>query len=411
MKNNKIFYGWVNLLVIWIVSLACVVPFYYSFGIAAEGMSVSMGVTMTVVTGAYTMHNFVFALIAPAHGKFVSRCGIKRSMLLGLAVGALGFLALALLSGKSTVLYYIIWMLPVSIFLRYGGSYCSQMCISKWFYRHRGLAMSIYFVAGGLGGYLFTPFFERLNSLYGWKFIWVYLAAACALSFIICLLFLREAPDADAAELQKIDEKSMSFRSTESLTCREAMRNSRFYLVMLILALSQFTMFAVCNTGVQYLSDCGMRQAEAARMIGSFAIISVAGRLAMGFLSDRMPAKLPVALGCVAGGIGMLMMRLYSPETVGIALVLAGLGYGIVIVAPVDMLVDFFGSEDSANIIAWYSLIGSGISAGFSVLFGLIYDAFGSYTYVWSIGLGFFALCTIIAIFITPPRKRQLPKE
>ena len=105
MKNNKIFYGWVNLLVIWIVSLACVVPFYYSFGIAAEGMSVSMGVTMTVVTGAYTMHNFVFALIAPAHGKFVSRCGIKRSMLLGLAVGALGFLALALLSGKSTVLY------------------------------------------------------------------------------------------------------------------------------------------------------------------------------------------------------------------------------------------------------------------------------------------------------------------
>ena len=411
MKNEKVFYGWINLLLIWIVSLVCVVPFYYSFGVAAEGMGVSMRATMTAVTGAYTLHNFAFALIAPAHGKFVGRCGIKRSMLLGLAAGALGFLALALLIEKSTVLYYIIWIVPVSIFLRFGGSYCSQMCISKWFYRHRGLAMSIYFVAGGLGGYLFTPFFERLNSLYGWKSVWLYLAAACVLSFIICLLFLREAPDEDAVELQKTERGAMSFRSAESWTCGEAMKNSRFYLIMLILALSQFTMFAVCNTGVQYLSDCGMDQAEAARRIGSFALISVAGRLAMGFLSDRMPAKLPVAVGCAAGGIGMLMMRLYSPETVGAALMLAGLGYGIVIVAPVDMLIDFFGSDDSANIIAWYSLIGSCISAGFSVLFGLLYDSFGSYTYVWSIGVGFFAVCTVIAILITPPKRKQTPQQ
>ena len=121
MKNNRIFYGWVNLLIIWIVALVCVVPFCYSFD---------------------------------------------------LAVGALGFLALALLNGESTVLYYVIWMVPISIFLRFGGSYCSQMCISKWFYCHRGLAMSIFFVAGGVGGYLFTPFLKKsirctAGDLYG----------------------------------------------------------------------------------------------------------------------------------------------------------------------------------------------------------------------------------------------------
>ena len=338
MTGKKLYYGWINLIIVWIINFISIVPFFYSFGIVAEQMSSSMNISMTVATGAYTLNTVVFAIIAPLHGRFVDRFNIKTSMALGFAFGTLGYAALACLS-RSVAVYYLVWIVPMSIYLRFGGAYASQIILSKWFFRHRGLAISLISVAGGLGGYVFNPLFESLLSRFGWQRVWLFLAVTSGVGFLLTLFFLRADPTEDDPELHE-DEKIVhrSFRTTDSWSCREVLKNYRFYLIIVILTLSQFIMYSICNTGVQYLIDSGMDGAEAAAKVGSFALISVIGRLFMGCMIDRTSGRIPLMAGCLMAGAGMMMLRDVDPSTINAALALAALGYGIIISSPSPML-------------------------------------------------------------------------
>ena len=411
MKTKRMYYGWVNLAVLWIVNLLCTVPLFYTFGVIVADMAGELHMSMTVATAAYTLHTVILSLIAPLHGQFVRRYGVKASFLLGQALGCAAYLCFALFT-KTVAVYYLLWMIPVSVCMRFSGSYCSQMTVSKWFLKHRGMAMGLFFASGGVGGYLLAPLLNGLRQIYGWRGVWLFLAAACALCFLLVLVFLREHP----AEDDKADEfaapapgkASHAYRTAEQWRYQEVLRSRSFYIILLIFILSQFTMYAVCNTGILYLAESGMERALAASAIGWFALISTVGRLLVGFFSDRVNMKLLVAAGCGFCLAGMLLFaRITSAAELFVAVALLGVGYGVVMVAPVNLLLDYYGTYDDTNTISWYSMISGCIAALFSVLFGWIYDCSHSYAPVWSIGAGLAVLCLISALVVTPPRRKK----
>lgn len=413
MKKAVVYRGWVMLAVVWVLNLLCIVPAFYSFGIVVKDMALDLRLSMTVATAAYTLHTAVTGLLAPVHGRFVSRYGIRPSALMGLAAGAVAYGVLAVL-GESVGLYYLLFVVPMSLFMRFAGTFLCQMVLAKWFFRHRGLAMGLFFASGGLGGYLFTPLFERMLTLFGWRSIWLYMAAGCAFCFVLVLLVLREAPEPTdertlrefSAEKAKQTKRSLG-RTTQDWTCREALKHPGFYLILCVFVLAQYTMYAVCNTGLSYLSQAGVARARAAQLIGLFSLISVAGRLLAGWLADRMLSKWGLVGGCVLCFVGMCAVSLLPKSALLLpGMLMLGVGYGLVMVAPSNLLPDFFGAGHYADIVSWYSLFANSLSALFPVFFGMMYDATGFYSLAWVVGMALSAFGSVAAMLAKPPQKK-----
>ena len=163
MKRRP-FYGWLNLAVLWLSYGTVVAAISYAFGVVVNDMADSLGMTMTLATGAYTGYTLVHALSAPLAGKFINRFGAKASMAVGLALMAIGCLLMALV-GRSVWFYYVFWIFFIGFGMRFGTLLPEQVNISKWFFNYRGLAMALLLTAGGVGGYIFTPVCTWVNML------------------------------------------------------------------------------------------------------------------------------------------------------------------------------------------------------------------------------------------------------
>ena len=405
--KNKIYYGWIELAVLFALCLLGIVPFFYTFGVVGKAMADELGMSMTAATGAYTLYSVSLSVLAPVHGKFVARFGTRRSMLIGLTVMTVAYLLFATLR-RSVLLYYLLWVVCMGFSLRFAGAFACQIAISDWFLRHRALALGIFYAAGGLGGYIFSPVLTKVQTEHGWRAVWLLLAAMSVLCFVLVALLLRDRPPAECEEMRQEENRRLSaYRTTEHWSCGEAMRNLRFYGTVFLFVVSQYTTVAVCNTGIQYLSESGFAPTKASAIIGAYALVSIVGRLLVGMLADHYDTRRIAAAGCAAAAVGMLFMfRASDAASAYAGTALLGLGNGIIMVAPVTILLDYFGTFDSANTISWHSLLGSIISVPFPVILGAIYDLRGGYRPVWLIGCVIFVLCFVMTVTMRPPRKK-----
>ena len=143
----------------------------------------------------------------------------------------------------------------------------------------------------------------------------------------------------------------------------------------------------------------------AAGAVGMFALINTFGRVAVGVLGDRVDMKKIVVAGAALSAAGfLLLMNATGMAAVYISLILSGLGYGIIMVAPQNMLLNYYGSYDYANINGLYSMIAGVLSSIPSVLVGWFYDLRGDYSFAWILGIALMALCLLIGLIIRPPR-------
>lgn len=411
MKTKKPFYGWINLGILWFCYCTVVASISYAFGVVVSDMADSLSMTMTVATGAYTGYTLVHALTAPIAGKFINRFGAKKSMLAGLGLLTAGCLLLSVL-GKSVWFYYVFWIFFVGSGMRFGTLLPSQVNISKWFFNYRGLAMSLLLTAGGIGGYIFTPLCTKLNEAYSWRAVWLMIAALSALSMLLVLLLVREAPEkyglcvdggAQAKESSARQNRG-AYKTNEAWTLRSAKRRPAFYMLIFLYFASSYQLSVISSQGINHLALQGVDRAAAASAVGMFAFINTFGRIVVGVFGDRFDMKKILGIGAAisAGGF-LLLMKAQSIGAAYAALILSGLGYGIVMVAPQNMLLNYFGSYDYANINGMYSMAAGVLSAAPAVIVGWFYDMNGNYSFAWIFGIILMALAFAIAVVIRPP--------
>ena len=167
---------------------------------------------------------------------------------------------------------------------------------------------------------------------------------------------------------------------------------------------SSYQLSVISSQGINHLALQGVDRAAAASAVGMFAFINTFGRIVVGVFGDRFDMKKILGIGAAisAGGF-LLLMKAQSIGAAYAALVLSGLGYGIVMVAPQNMLLNYFGSYDYANINGMYSMAAGVLSAAPAVIVGWFYDMNGNYSFAWIFGIILMALAFAIAVVIKPP--------
>jgi MFS family permease len=391
----KIFYGWV------IVGVGIVVT-CIGFGamltlsIFLQPMAEAMGWSRTGIAAAALLNFLCMGLGAFMWGALSDRYGTRAVVLCG---GALLGLGMVLASQATTLLQFQL-LYGVIVGVATGSFYAPLISTTtKWFTRNRSLAVAL--VAAGLsvGSTVMAPLSRWLISSYDWRTAMWVIGDLVWLVILPAAFFIRNPPAAAAAG------PAATAAAGPDLTIGQVIRTPQFAAIAL-------THFACCaaHSGpifhmVTHAIDRGVPAMAAATVLSAAGLASLSGKIGCGIFADRIGAKrtLVAGLGLQAVAISLYVFSGSLASFYALALMF-GFAYGGVMPLYAIVVREYFGERVMGSAFGAVSLAATlGMALG-PWIGGYLYDAVGSYAWMFigssAIGLGAVA----IALTFRPPR-------
>jgi len=363
-------------------------PFYYDF------MVQQFGWTRAQVTSGNALSKLVvgpaFGFIA---GWLVDRFGPRRLMMLGILLAGTALIGLGNISTLG--MFYFFYVLNALGYVC-GGPLPNQVLLSRTFDKSRGKAMGIAYLGIGIGGAIVPWISHALVKQYGWQTA-LQILGALIIAIAFPMAFFLKEPSTDR------DNRSTSKTTPVS----DAFKTLRFYLLALG---SMCSIAAVAGTQQNlklFLSlDQHYPQAASAQILSMVLGFSIAGRLSMGWLADRIPKKYVMLLIYML--VAIAIPFLFFAQTKAAVFVFAaifgiGLG-GDYMIIPL-MTAEIFDLRMMGPLMG-VILTADGVAEAASPwLIGKLRDVTGSYRigFVVLIGMALLGACAVMAL----PRKRS----
>jgi MFS family permease len=374
-------------------------PFYYDFMVREFGWSRTQ-----VTSGNALSKLLVGPLFGFMAGWIVDRFGPRRLMMAGIVMAGVALIGLAHMT--SLWMFYAFYLLNALGYVC-GGPLPNQVLLSRWFDKARGKAMGFAYLGIGIGGYLVLFLSPRLVNAFGWR------GALQVLGILIILLalplayYVRDEP----TSARPNDPRATVGKPAELVPMGGIFRNPAFYLLMLG---SMCSIGAVGGTNQHlklFLSlDLQFSQQSAATIASTVLACSIAGRLIMGWLADRIPRKHVMILiyTLIAGSIPLLFFA-DTPAALYAFAIVFGLGLGGEYMIIPLMAAELFGVKVLGRLMGVILTADGVAEATFPMLIGYLRDTTGSYRtgFVLLIAL---ALAGTIAIAFLPRRGEQVPE-
>jgi sugar phosphate permease len=252
---------------------------------------------------------------------------------------------------------------------------CS-LVIANWYGARRGLALGVGMAGTSAGGMVMTVVASRVTAAAGWRAAYValglpMLAVAPVVLALVTTRPRRAAPPGAVA---------VEVAPPAGLEVADALRTPAFWLVATAQLCFAFSVSGVNLHVVPHLIGLGYTAERAAELFGLALGLAGAGKLAMGFLGDRLGARWALMLTFVLTAIGLVLLRFAAQPTPAAAFVVV---YGFAVGAPLT-LVPLLLAE-SLGLRRFGTL--SGLAGVFNVLGGAagpllagrVFDATGSY--------------------------------
>jgi sugar phosphate permease len=379
-------------------------PLYYDFMVREFGWS------RTMVTSGNAISKLVVGpLFGFAAGWIVDRFGPRRLMMAGILMAGGALVGLGLTSAAWT--FYFFYFFNALGYVC-GGPLPCQVLVSRWFDRTRGKAMGIAYLGIGIGGAAVALRSHRLTDLFGWRGSLQAVGVLIVLIALPMAFFVREAPADTRSAALSGPRKARDPESggPERPALRTILATPAFYL----LALGSMCSIAAVGGTNQHLKlflslDRGYSQGDAAQVISLVLAVSIAGRLLMGWLADRMPRKhvMLVIYLLVAGAIPLLLVRTSTWSMYAFAVILGlGLG-GEYLIIPL-MAGELFGIGVLGRVMGIVLTADGVAEATAPMLVGKLRDRLGSYDVGFLVLVGA-ALVGAAAIAFLPQRKQLAP--
>ena len=370
-------------------------PLYYDFMVREFGWS------RTQVTSGNAISKLIIGpLFGFLAGWIIDRFGPRRIMLVGILMAGGALIGLG---GMSALWMFYAFYLLNAIGYVCGGPLPNQVLLSQWFKEGRGKAMGFAYLGIGVGGALVPWLSYWMVQWWGWR------GALRGLGVLIIVLawpmayFVKEAGTQNAAE-----GGSAKAGSAGVAPLRAVFRRPAFYL----LAFGSMCSIAAVGGANQHLKlfmslDAGYSQGDAARIISLVLGFSIAGRLLMGWLADRIPKKhvMLIIYLLVAAAIPLLFFA-SSGAAMGLFAAIFGIGLGGEYLIIPLMAAELFGVGVLGRVMG-IIVTADGVAEAVSpMLVGYLRDVTGSYRagFTWLIVV---ALVGAAAVALLPRGVRQ----
>lgn len=372
-----------------------VIGLLFAFGLFFKVFEEEFGWTRAMVSGCTSLAFLMMGVFAVAAGPLNDRYGPRIVLSV---TGVLYGLGYALISQVSEIWHvYVIF----GVFIALGMSTHDVVTLStvaRWFERRRGVMTGVVKVGTAAGQVALPPTAAILIAAYGWRDATMMLGALALVLLLLAAMSMR-APPKPAGGAGGASEHGVSYA--------EARRSRVFWT----LCATQFLFFATLTTVPLHIAvhgtDLGMDAPTAAGLLSVIGGASVAGRLTIGALSDRLGGRNAYLL-CLAPVIASVasLLAIEDPWLLFPALALYGFGHGGLFTIVSPTIAGYFGTKAHGAIFGTVVLFGTMAGAAGPIAAGWVFDVTGAYDWAFMTLAGACALafCLVASLPAEPSR-------
>jgi MFS family permease len=384
-------------------ALVALIPSSASIAFYAQGYFVGpvteeFGWTRTQFMSAVSIGITVLAMAYPLMGYLGDRYGVRPVLLIGVLLYGLGTMSLALI-GSDLLVYTILTML-VTVAALVQSPLLYAKAIAGWApKRIRGTTLAIGVTGIPLGNFLIPIATVWLITHYGWRGGRIGLGLIILLVALpIILAFIKEPVAGRAASREATLKGPGLWRGLGGLA-----RDPVCRLLFLTLLLGGAALNGLLAHLIPMMTDRSFTLGQATTALSMMAVAGAAGRLASGWLLDRVQNPRIGLLWFLLGIAGVALASVAMDMAVMIpAIVLVGLAVGAEVELAAYYATRYFSLARFGESYGVLSAAYSFGTAGGSLVFGLSFDTTGSYFAASLVAIGLLAV-SCLAIFLLPP--------
>ncbi|MCW5655710.1 MFS transporter [Hydrogenophaga sp.] len=392
----------------WLVLLAAAGAFALTMGTRQtmgfflSPLNTATGLGVGSISLAFAFGQLWWGLTQPFAGAFADRIGAGRVLFIGVALVALGTFITPFMTSTWGLI------LAIGVLAAGGAGMAGPSVLMAATARlmppeRRGMATGIVNAGGSFGQFLMAPLAAALTVGLGW------VGALQALGLVVLLAL-------PAAWVLRGPGPSPAVGATAApvaLPAREAIARALRTPSYLLLGSG----FFVCGFHVAFLAthlpgvvaSCGLPAPVGAWALGVIGLFNIVGSLAMGWAVGRWRMKSLLSLVYASRALAVLLFLL-APKTEAVMLTFAavmGLTFLSTVPPTVGLVAKFFGTGNMAMLFGLVMLshqVGGFLGAW---LGGQVFEATGSYDWVWYIDI---LLAVGAALIHLPIREAPLPR-
>jgi len=379
----------------------------FAYGVFFGELENEFGWSRAIISGASSLAFVIMGVLAVVAGRLNDRIGPRILIATSAVLFGAGY---ALLSRVQT---------PWELFLFYGvltgmgysaHDVVTLSTVARWFVRRRGAMTGIAKVGTGVGQLLVPVIAATLIATYGWRSAAFVIGTASLLILVVAAQLMRRDPRSvgqypDGVEMA-IGRAPVDSRET-GMTLAEAAVTGQFWILCAIQLTVFFCLMTVMIHIVPHATDQGVAAPVAATILSTIGAISIAGRLTIGTLSDRLGGRRSLTI-CFVVLLASFVLLQFSETTWMLFLFAAiyGFAHGGFFTAMSPTLAEFFGTGSHGvifGIVLFSGTIGGAIGP---LLAGSLFDMTGSYEVVFLTLTGSCLLGLLLTFALRPMKPR-----
>lgn len=402
--------GW-RVLAVAFVIISMSIGVLFTLAVFLKPIEDAMGWSRSSISSVGLLNWIVMGLGGVVAGFVSDRIGTRVVVLAGSGLLGLGLV----LSSQVTELWQLYITFGVLVAGGVSAFYVPLTVLAiKWFPHRRGMAAAVVSAGNGAGILLLSPLTRWLVSELDWRAAFVVLGDLAWIIVIPSALMLRAAPESGTESDVRDSAPEVRGGGRAGAISRPplmaVMKTWPFWAIAL-------THFGCCaaHAGpifhlVTHAIDQGVPRLAAAGLLGLSGFSSIFGRVGTGMVADRLGARttLIAALTLQAGTIlAFLVVR----DVAGLSALsfVFGIAYGGSMPLYALVVREYFGERvlgTAYGTVFFISCIGMGLG---SYAGGAIFDALGSYAWLFISSAVVGGLAAVLAAALRPPLRAAFP--
>lgn len=259
--------------------------------------------------GQIVTNIFLFAIVS-------KKLGGKKMMLLAGVELFIGWMVYA--AARGLPMFYLAGFLLGQASIWYTTAAISWL-ISNWFIQYRGLIIGMVSMATSFGGTTFNLFINNLTNQYGIQHTYCFMAVVGLLAGVIAFLLISANAPEDIGQNpygfgEEIAEKKAASKPVPGtsypveIPLKEGVKHAFFWFLMLGCFFGGTVAHPITTIVPAYLQDIGYDDGIRVAVFAALYTVIAIWKPILGFLFDRLGAKIMTFIGCALGIIGFLSL-------------------------------------------------------------------------------------------------------
>lgn len=401
------YYGWLILPVAIIAQTVTGVGQTYGVSVFNPSLLESLGISLSVLSGAYMIGTLAASLPQPYIGSLMDRFGIQRTtIVIGILLGG----ACLFFSQVNSILALLIGFFLLRLLGQGGLSLLAGNMPAMWFQEKLGTVTGIVSSGFSVSMAVIPPFFLYLITRMGWRSAFQWLGVLVWLILLPLMAVVYKNQPADVGQEMDGGKEGEGKRSESlnnngsSFTPQQARQTFSYWIALVNNALWAMIITAIFFNLLSIFDAQGITPAVAAATYTTYAAASLVTQLALGPLANKGPLQilLMASMITLAGGITVLIFST-TPLIAHLYAVVVGFSTGLISLVGGTLLPRYFGRKHLGKLRgAVFTAQVAGSSLG-PFITGLIFDLTGSFQISLWIFVGLLIPSALVSLRATQP--------